>query len=51
MMNETNRSLQNLYNEIENMRDTQEDVKKSSYVLVRVTFILLITIIAGLIWG
>ena len=50
-MNETNRSLQNLYNEIENMRATLEEVKKSSYVIVRVTFILVVTIIAGLIWG
>jgi hypothetical protein len=50
-MNQTDRSLQLLQEETERMRATVEDVRKGIYVLVRVTFILLVTIIAGLIWG
>jgi|3_EtaG_2_1085321.scaffolds.fasta_scaffold18899_6 hypothetical protein len=50
-MNQTDRSLQLLQEEIEGMRATVEDVRKSTYVLVRITFILLVSIIVGLIWG
>ena len=50
-MNQADRSLQRIQDEVLEMKSTVEDVRKSTYVLVRVLFILLITTIAGLIWG
>jgi len=50
-MNQADRSLQRIQDEVLEMKSTVEDVRKGLYVLVRVLFILLITTIAGLIWG
>ena len=50
-MNQADRSLQRIQDEVLEMKSTVEDARKSTYVLVRVLFILLITTIAGLIWG
>ena len=51
MINQTDRSLQHIQEEVEGIKGTLEDVRKATYVLVRVTFILLVSIIVGLIWG
>ena len=50
-MHQTDRSLQHLQDEISEIKSTVTDVKKATYALVRVTFILLVTIIVGLVWG
>lgn len=50
-MHQTDRSLQRMQDEISEIKSTVVDVKKAIYVLVRVTFILLVTIIVGLVWG
>ena len=50
-MNQADQSLQRIQDEVLEIKGTLEDVRKGTYVLVRVTFILLISILAGLIWG
>jgi hypothetical protein len=51
MINQTDRSLNALQEEISELKISMQDVRKSTYVLVRVTFILLISVIASMIWA
>jgi prefoldin subunit 5 len=50
MISQTDRSLNALHEEIHELKSTINDIKKSSYALVRVTFILLISVIIGMVW-
>ena len=50
-MNQTDRSIRHIQDEISEIKSTVVDVKKATYALVRVTFILLVTILVGLVWG
>lgn len=50
MINQTDRSLSALHEELHELKTTMQDVKKSTYALVRVTFILLISVIASMVW-
>jgi hypothetical protein len=50
MISQTDRSLNALQEEISELKISMQDVRKSTYALVRVTFILLISVIASMIW-
>ena len=50
-MNETNRSLNSIRDEVTQLNTTMEEVQRATFYLLRVTFVLLIVIIIGLIWG
>ena len=50
-MNETNRSLNSIRDEVTELKTIVEDVQRATLILLRVTFVLLIVIIIGLIWG
>ena len=50
-MNETNRSLNRIRDEVTELKTIVEDVQRATLILLRVTFVLLIVIIIGLIWG
>jgi hypothetical protein len=50
MISQTDRSLNALQEEISELKGSMQDVRKSTYALVRVTFILLISVIASMIW-
>jgi hypothetical protein len=51
MISQTDRSLNALHEELHELKTTMQDVKKSTYALVRVTFILLISVIASMVWA
>ena len=51
MISQTDRSLQAIQDDVLEIKETLKFVKRSHLVLVRVTFILLITALAQLIWG
>ena len=50
MISQTDRSLNALQEEISELKISMQDVRKSTYTLVRVTLVLLISVIASMIW-
>ena len=50
MISQTDRSLNALHEEVAELKGSMQDVRKSTYALVRITFLLLISVIASMIW-